>query len=60
MFKFFEIKNTSFNSPFRSHRGGMRRLVRRQLAKALIRREEAEVELSVQHYDEVKKQKRSA
>ena len=54
MFEFFEMENVFFDSPFHSRRGGMRRLVPRSLAEALIRREEAEVELPMQHYDEVK------
>ena len=60
MFEFFEIRNAFFDSFFRSRRGGMRRLVPRSLAKALIRGEGAEVELPVQHYDEVEERKRSA
>ena len=55
MFEFFEIKNAFFDSFFRSRRGGMRRLVPRSLTKALIRGKKAEVELPVQHYDEMKK-----
>ena len=54
MFEFFEIKNVFFDSFFHFRRGGMRRLVPRSLAEALIRRKEAEIELSMQHYDEVK------
>ena len=60
MFEFFEMKNVFFDSPFRFRRGGMRRLIPRSLAKALIRGEKTEVELPVQHYDEMKKRKRSA
>ena len=55
IFEFFEMKNVFFDFPFRSHRGGMRRLVPRSLAETLIRREGAKVELPVQHYDEMKK-----
>ena len=54
MFEFFEMENVFFDFSFHSRRGGMRRLVPRSLAKALIRGEGAEVELPVQHYDEVK------
>ena len=60
MFEFFEMRNAFFDSPFHSRRGGMRRLVPRSLAEALIRGEEAEVELPVQHYDEVEERKRNA
>ena len=56
MFKFFEIKNVFFDSFFRFRRGGMRRLVPRSLAEALIREEGAEIELPVQHYDEMEEQ----
>ena len=42
-----------FDSFFRSRRGGMRRLVPRSLAEALIRGERAKIELSMQHYNEV-------
>ena len=59
MFEFFEIKNVFFDFFFHSCRGGMRRLVPRSLAKALIRGKKAEVELSIQHYDEMEKRKRS-
>ena len=60
MFEFFEMGNAFFDSLFHSRRGGMRRLVPRSLAKALIRGEGAEVELPVQHYDEVEERERSA
>ena len=60
MFEFFEMENAFFDSFFHSRRGGMRRLVPRSLAKALIRKKEAEVELLMQHYDEVEEWKRSA
>ena len=60
MFEFFEMRNAFFDSFFHSRRGGMRRLVPRSLAKALIRGEGAEVELPVQHYDEVEERERSA
>ena len=53
MFEFFEIKNVFFDSFFHFRRGGMRRLVPRQLAKALIRREGTKAELPVQYYDEM-------
>ena len=53
MFEFFEMKNAFFDSPFHFRRGGMRRLVPRSLAEALTRGEKAEVELPVQHYDEM-------
>ena len=56
MFEFFEMKNVFLDSFFRFRRDGMRRLISRSLAKTLIRREETKVELSVQHYDEIKKQ----
>ena len=41
-----EVGDAFFYSPFRSRRGGMRRLVPRQLAEALIRGEGAEVEVA--------------
>ena len=59
MFEFFEMKNVFFDFLFRFCRGGMRRLVPHSLAKALIRRKRTKVELPMQHYDEVKEQKRS-
>ena len=60
MFEFFEMRNVFFDSFFHSRRGGMRRLVPRSLAEALIREEGAKIELPVQHYDEMKKRKRNA
>ena len=57
MFEFFEIGDAFFDSFFRFRRGGMRRLVPRSLAEALIRGEGAEVELPMQHYDEMEKRK---
>ena len=60
MFEFFEMGNVFFDFFFRFHRDGMRRLIPRQLTKTLIRRKKAEIELFVQHYDEMKKQKRNA
>ena len=60
MFEFFEMKSVFFDSFFHSRRDGMRRLVPRSLAKTLIRGKKAEIELSIQHYDEMKKQKRNA
>ena len=59
MFEFFEMRNAFFDFLFHSRRGGMRRLVPRSLAEALIRGEGAEVELPMQHYDEVKERKRN-
>ena len=60
MFEFFKMRNAFFDSPFHSRRGGMRRLIPRLLAEALIRGEKAEVELPIQHYDEMKERKRNA
>ena len=60
MFEFFEIRNVFFDFFFRFRRGGMRRLVLRSLAEALIRGKRAEVELPVQHYDEIEERKRNA
>ena len=53
MFEFSEIRNVFFDSPFRFRRDGMRRLVPRSLAEALIRKKGAEIELPMQHYDEM-------
>ena len=60
MFEFFEMRNAFFDIFFHFHRGGMRRLIRRQMAEALIRGERVEVELPMQHYDEMEKRKRNA
>ena len=60
MFEFFEIKNVFFDFFFHFRRGGLRRLIPRSLAKTLIRRKKTKIELFVQHYDEMKKQKRNA
>ena len=57
MFEFFEIKNVFFDFFFHFRCDGMRRLIPRQLTKTLIWREKVKVELPVQHYDEMKKQK---
>ena len=54
MFEFFEMGNVFFDSFFHFRRGGMRRLVPRQLAKTLIRGKRAKIELLMQHYDEMK------
>ena len=60
MFEFFEIKNVFFDFFFHFHRDGMLRLVSRSLAKTLIRKERAEIELPMQHYDEMEEQERNA
>ena len=60
MFEFFKMENDFFNFFFRFRRGGMRRLFPRSLAKALIRKERMKIELFMQHYDEMEKQKRNA
>ena len=56
MFEFFEMGNVFFDFFFHFHRGGMRRLVPRSLAKALIRKKKTKIELPMQHYDEMEEQ----
>ena len=60
MFEFFEIGNVFFDFLFRFRRDGMRRLVPRSLTKALIQGKRVKIELSIQHYDEMKERKRNA
>ena len=54
MFEFFEMRNVFFDFFFHFRCGGMRRLVPRSLAKALIREKRVKIELPMQHYDEMK------